>query len=371
MRPRILISLMGMTGPPSGAWTRFDSLFPPSAELLSDVDFTVLSDSPAVLSSCSDLPNVSVTVKAFRPGTRSLPQRSMFLRSVAGTLKPDVVHLEAFAALPPGRFRSCVTLHDLRDFTDQLSWRQAVSGYAKRVAKSRQLSNADRVITVSEWTSSEAQRLLGLAGEKITVVPNPIPAAPAPGQIAATPLEALRHAERYALALGHLEPRKNLEVLIAAASTQPWPSNCPLVIAGRDLGDGARLQYLARDANATVIFLDPVTEATKWALLANASCVLIPSTLEGFGLLALEAPAVGTPVIASDSSALAEVVGTPETRTDPHSALRWAQLVAKTVNDPSWVDHRLKEQQEWSRRFGSRDMARRLEQVYRLLLGID
>jgi glycosyltransferase involved in cell wall biosynthesis len=369
MRPRILISLMGMTGPPSGAWTRFDSLFPPSAELLSDVDFTVLSDSPAALSSCADLPNVNVTVQAFRPGTRSLPQRSMFLRSVAGTLKPDVLHLETFAALPPRGFRSCVTLHDLRDFTDQLSWQQALSTYAKRLAKSHQLKNAGRVIAISEWTSSEAQRLIGLASEKIAVVPNPIPAAPDLRQIEAAPVEALRHAERYALALGHLEPRKNLEVLISAARTKSWPANCPLVIAGRNLGDGDRLHYLAQGAHATIIFLDPVSEATKWALLANASCVLLPSTLEGFGLLALEAPAVGTPVIASDSSALAEVVGTAETRTDPHSALRWALLVARTVDDPLWANQRLKEQQVWNRRFGAREMARRLEQVYRLLLG--
>lgn len=369
VRPTIVVSLLGMTGPPSGAWTRFSSLFPETAGLLPDVSFTVISESPECDELCAHLPHVVVVRKSFPIGARSLPQRSLFLRRITATVEPQILHLEAFAALPPGAFRSCITLHDLRDFDGQPHWQRVPGTRARRLAKSRQLQKADQIIAISRWTSDEAQRILGLPRHQIAVVPNPIPATPDASEIGALPLQDLDSPTRFVLALGHLEARKNLAVLIAATRTSLWPAACPLVIAGRDVGEGAKLKNLAKGAGPRVIFLGEVHEETKWALLANATCLLLPSTLEGFGFLALEAPAVGTLVIAADSTALSEVVGTPATMADPHSPPQWAQLVARAAENPVWREQQLSEQREWISRYSRQRMAQRLEQVYRYLLG--
>ncbi len=91
---------------------------------------------------------------------------------------------------------------------------------------------------------------------------------------------------------------------------------------------------MANTSSATTTFLGPVSEGDKWWLLAHAEIVAVPSLLEGFGIVALEAILAGTPVLVADTSALPEVVGNPLAVLPPDDHEAWSQRIrelARTV----------------------------------------
>jgi glycosyltransferase involved in cell wall biosynthesis len=103
----------------------------------------------------------------------------------------------------------------------------------------------------------------------------------------------------YVLAIGTVEPRKGLDVLVKAMESV----DLPLVIAGpRGWGEvdlrGDRVHVLGR-----------LTDAELATVLRRATVLAAPSLAEGFGLPVLEAMAAGVPVVHSDAPALVEVAG--------------------------------------------------------------
>jgi glycosyltransferase involved in cell wall biosynthesis len=130
----------------------------------------------------------------------------------------------------------------------------------------------------------------------------------------------------YALFVGGVEPRKNLETLARAFGRVPAPAR--LVIAGGpvrwDPGESDRLDAavsaLPPDARGRVIRTGYVSEPDKAALLSGATLLAYPSRYEGFGFPVLEGFAAGLPVITSNVSALPEVAGDAAVLVDPDDA---------------------------------------------------
>ena len=118
----------------------------------------------------------------------------------------------------------------------------------------------------------------------------------------------------YVLAIGTLEPRKNLAHLVAAFGlVARAQSELRLVIAGPD-GPArpdvdAAIARLDPDAAARVVLAGPVSDAGRNALLERAALIAYPSIYEGFGFPALEAMTVGVPVVAARAGAIPEVAG--------------------------------------------------------------
>ncbi|MFT4710755.1 MAG: glycosyltransferase involved in cell wall biosynthesis [Planctomycetota bacterium] len=116
------------------------------------------------------------------------------------------------------------------------------------------------------------------------------------------------------LYLGHLEPRKNVELLLEAVALDP--SLPRLLIVGRPKSnEGRRLARLAKklDIKERVHFQGPVDERHLPELLATAGCMVLPSRLEGFGIPVLEAHRAGLPLAIARTAALVEAAapGTP------------------------------------------------------------
>ena len=173
-----------------------------------------------------------------------------------------------------------------------------------------------RAVAGGAWVHVDATAIgdevvaeLGVPPERVAVVPlapTAVPEAdPADGR-------ALAGAERYVLALGTVEPRKDLPGLVTAfdavAATVP---DVRLVIAGPD-GWGATALHEALDASAhraRIVRLGWVDDGQRAALLRGAAVLAYPSRYEGFGLPPLEAMSVGTPVVATDTGALPETCG--------------------------------------------------------------
>ncbi|AKF04028.1 glycosyltransferase [Sandaracinus amylolyticus] len=117
------------------------------------------------------------------------------------------------------------------------------------------------------------------------------------------------HKHGYALALGRVCPEKNLPAAIAAARH----ASVPLLIAGAVFPYDAHERHfrdvIAPELGRGVRWLGPVQGARKRRLLAGARCVLVPSLVaETSSLVAMEALASATPVIAYPNGALADVV---------------------------------------------------------------
>lgn len=130
----------------------------------------------------------------------------------------------------------------------------------------------------------------------------------------------------YALALGRVCPEKNFGAAIDAARS----AGVPLLIAGHVHAYPEHQAYfrdvIAPATGRGVIFVGPVAGACKARLLAGARCVLVPSTVrETSSLVAMEALASGTPVVAYPSGALADLVDDGRTGflvSDPASMAR-------------------------------------------------
>ena len=124
---------------------------------------------------------------------------------------------------------------------------------------------------------------------------------PAPGP----PIDpALGVPGEYLLYVGALEPRKGIEVLLAAyAAARDRGLRASLVLAG----DGPLAAGLG--APPGVVRTGRVDDSTLAALYAGALATVLPSWLEGFGFTPLESLAAGTPVVVSDLEPLRETLG--------------------------------------------------------------
>jgi glycosyltransferase involved in cell wall biosynthesis len=137
----------------------------------------------------------------------------------------------------------------------------------------------------------------------------------------------------FVLALGTVEPRKNLAMLIRAWKRSP---QLDLVIAGQDgwKMEEVKKEMLRLDVDQKNRFhqLKKVSDEDKRQLLSAAQIVAVPSLDEGFGLVALEAMQAGTNIIASNRGALPEVVGEAGFLLDPMDEKAWASALGRISN---------------------------------------
>lgn len=221
----------------------------------------------------------------------------------------DVVHATNFTVPPLGERPSVVTVHDLTVVHHPEWCDRSTLVYPRLVAAAAR--EGSFIHTPTEAVAGEVRAWLGIDADRVVAVPHGAPVVPAaPSR---PPARIARLAgRRYVLALGTLEPRKGIDVLIQAfAQLAGREADLDLVLAGRwgwgvDAITSALVASQARARIRVLGYVDPVERA--W-LLHNATVLAYPSRYEGFGLPPLEAMAAGVPVVASDVPAVREVVG--------------------------------------------------------------
>ena len=202
----------------------------------------------------------------------------------------------------------------------------------------RELAGAAMVQTISQFSASEITEVFGIDRSRIVVTyPGvaPVFRAPAPA-----PQETLRRygltGAAYALAVGALEPRKNLRTVVAAYSRLPAAERLrmPLCIVGPPgWGDIALpAQSRALRDEGSLRFLGFVSDAELRDFYAEARVLLYPSLYEGFGMPVIEAMAMGTPVVVSASSSLPEAAGMLGRLVEPLDVDAWTDELRRAVH---------------------------------------
>ena len=318
-------------------------------------------------------PNFSILPISCRPRTARLAFQQALLPAAALLLRADVVHSPSFISpfLRLGR-RQVLTVHDmtffsLPEFHIPLRRSAAFKNFVLRSIRS-----SDAVLTPSAATRDHIRTIVpSVAADCLHVVPYGI----SPSFFVRSPEDTARESRRlnlpesYILAVGTIEPRKNLGRLI---DSYLWLVEnhqiCEhLVIAGR-LGWNyedilAKLEAPALRGRVHRIGFVPAGDL-PWYYAAAKVCAY-PSIQEGFGFPPLEAMACGVPVVSSDSSSLAENLDGAAILAPPEDTRALAHALLRLISDPSLHARTREAGLARAARFSWDETARRTIEVYK------
>ena len=235
-------------------------------------------------------------------------------------------------------------------------WWKVVKRTKYRFRYARAVRRADLVITISEFTAREIQRLLHADPAKIRVTLLGADDLPAPSGGGSAVLEKLGIDGPFFLAVGARDPRKNLATLHRAMEIlNQRRAQVPLVECGPK-DPGAGLPF--------VRYAGYVDDAVLATLYRHATALVFPSRYEGFGLPAAEAMWAGGRVVCADASSLPEVVGEAGLLFPWNDAEALAERLARLLDDPDLREKLTREGQVRAARFRWTETARRTLEVF-------
>lgn len=305
--PAVLVSGVVLSQPAGGVRRHNAELLPRLAERLASrggrlAVLTGPEELPFALP--NDVERIPTDVPAGPPLRRVLQEGRALTRAAraaSDTGQPfDLIHT---AHLPVPRtlpLPYTITQHDLRAL--QVEGAPFTRRFLARGVIGRAVQQASAVFTVSETMRSELVSRFRLDPDSVRVVSNagdhfaPLPRAP--------------KNDAALVAVGHLEPRKNLELLLHALATDTELPDLRLFGRAKP-GEHERLTGLAQNLGVAnrVYFEGPFEDEELPEIYAQAACVLVPSRVEGFGMVALEAQLASAPLAVSSAGALPEVAG--------------------------------------------------------------
>jgi glycosyltransferase involved in cell wall biosynthesis len=260
------------------------------------------------------------------------PPVERILRLTGDTAAVDVAHSLHPLLIPASRAAQVVTIHDLH-FLDrpQDTSREVRRDYP--LLASRHAQRADAVVVVSDYTAGQVQSRLGVARERIAIVPPGAPpwaprTPPPPGG----PV----------LFIGTLEPRKNVAALLRAYSRLAERSARvpPLLLVGRVTPESASImaQLQQPPLSGRARHIGYVSDERREQLYREASVLVMPSLNEGFGLPALEAMTVGLPVVASNRGNLPALVGDAGLLVEPGDEAAIGDAIERLIDDRGFAE---------------------------------
>lgn len=322
-------------------------------------DYTILLPSPPL----NDLPKERLGWKyrVLRP-RRLWTRIALPLAIYSARQKPDLFFSPThyIPRFSPTGVKKIVTVFDLsflhfpEMFTGRDLWQ--LKNWTKFSAE-----NADKIITISEFSKQDIYKQYKISKEKIAVV--------YPGYDKESFKPRAEKQDNYIIYIGTIQPRKNLIRLIEAVSRI---DNLNLIIVGKTTGEGKQ-GWMYEDIlkspkdfgiEERVKFLGFVSTEKLAVLLSKALAFIQPSLWEGFGIPAVEAMATGTPVIVSNVSSLPEVVGKAGLLVDPYSIDQIEQAIRVIITDKKLRQKYSKAGIEQAKKFSWDKMTKEILKVF-------
>lgn len=224
--------------------------------------------------------------------------------------------------------RMLLTVHDLsfEICPETFSWKRRL--WHTFVSPKKLARKARKIVVVSESTKSDVEKIYNIAEDKIKVIRSGV--ADKFSRLNRNAPRLVEVKKRYRLpykfifCLGTIEPRKNIVALVKAYEqirrlNNPQLDKYKLVIAGEKGWKSEKIfRYMENSPfRKDIMIVGRVREEDKVEVFNLASLFVYPSVFEGFGFPAAEAMKCGVPLIASNSSALPELVGDGGILIDP------------------------------------------------------
>jgi glycosyltransferase involved in cell wall biosynthesis len=250
-------------------------------------------------------------------------------------------HADVFHATklrnPPRRPRLTATLHDMTCWL-MPEFHQAANIAAEKQFAEQVWKRAAGLIAVSESTRTDAVRVLGLNSDKIAVIhPGVAVVYFQAGTEAGAARRRYNLVKPYALYVGTVEPRKNLDRLLNAWQALPISlrEHFDLVLAGPEGWHARETLARLRNPTAGVRYLGYVPEPGLPGITAGAELFVYPSLYEGFGFPVAQAMAAGVPVVTSNISSLPQITAGAAALIDPHSEAEIRATLEHLLTSPS------------------------------------
>lgn len=252
----------------------------------------------------------------------SNPLSPLMLGVQSNDSEADVFYSPSF--MPPARCKVpfVFTVHDLMHLFYYSSFHKF---YYKKVIANLAL-NAKKIITVSQYSKTQLEELLGIPGSIIEVIYNGVDRFFFEN-------EESHHSERpYFLYVGNRRKNKNIPAMLTAFAHAKIPKEFIFALSGdEDAELGSLINELQiRDR---VKFLGFIKEEDLPKIYRGAHTTLFVSLMEGFGLPVIESMASGTPVLTSSVSSLPEIAGNAALCVDPTDVSAIQTGIEKLVND--------------------------------------
>lgn len=250
--------------------------------------------------------------------------RSWSLAGVVRREKLDALFCASGAVPPFTRVPTFPWVHDVAIFKHPEWFPQSiVKRFFTKAMFLRGVRRAKHVFTVSEDTKRSLMDVAQIKPERITVTYQGV----FTHHMARITPPLREH--RYAIMVGTIEPRKNIPFIFNLwDEVRRRSGDVKLIIAG-NRGWGKVFSRNTRLAEPHVEWVFDPSDADRDALIAAASVLLLPSLYEGFGRSALEAMALGIPVIASRRGAIPEIVGNAGILLDPTDREAWIANITR------------------------------------------
>lgn len=239
----------------------------------------------------------------------------------------DLLHVPVPIGPAWGSLPVVVTVHDVFVLTHPTRFRRWHRTYSAATIPPL-VRRARAVIAVSEATRHAVVERFGVDAARVHVVPNGVPEAFRPVAPDDPALSDVRRRlglpARYLVSVGQIEPRKNLERLVAATRMARGVAGAEelVVLHAGPTGWGTSAEAVPRAAAASggafrlLGALDPETLAL---VVGGATALAYPSLGEGFGMPVAEAMTAGVPVLTSHAGALRDIAGDDAEIVDPSS----------------------------------------------------
>ncbi len=343
--PHIVLDALLVRPSPTGVGRSILELTRAMSEQERQLAFTVLATHPEMFDFLRGRSRWRVqTCRGAVGGTAS---KALFtqlrLPGLLSRLEATLLHSLQYVAPLRLPCRSLVTVHDLSYLRYPQTVEQPRRAYYRFLVP-RTLAQADGIATNSAATASEVAEYFPAVAPRVTVTPFGTPswslAMPAPAR---PPAE-----DAPFLFVGTLEPRKNLERILAAytifldrnqnsSSFKVLPDL--VLVGGKGWNDkGIRQTIQKLEGRGKLHRLDYCGPDRLWRQYCLARALLFPSLHEGFGFPILEAMAAGLPVLTADRGAMAEVAGDAALLVDPENETSIAAGMERILTSSSLRD---------------------------------